>query len=218
MTPVSWRDHPEMEEFMRAAIPGRSEAEVRAAFLGKFGIELTRGQVKNFKSSRGLRSGTVGGRFEPGHASWNRGRPQAEWMAPEAVERTRATRFHAGDEPHNGARVPVGTERLSKDGYVEVKCHRLSPKGPCSNNCWRPKGRVVWEQEHGRPFPAGHKCVFANGDRLDFSPGNVVAVPEGTWSVICRMHWEYHDADTLGVLVARARLLSAARAKGGDGR
>ena len=43
-------------------------------------------------------------------------------MTPEAIERTKATRFKKGDKPGNHRKV--GSERITVDGYIEIKTKR----------------------------------------------------------------------------------------------
>ena len=89
---ISWRDHPEYDEFLRGCIPGRSEPEIARAFEERFGVPLTVSQIANAKTRLGVRSGTHGGCFEPGHAPANKGRPISEWMPADAIERCRVNR------------------------------------------------------------------------------------------------------------------------------
>ena len=42
-----------------------------------------------------------GSYFSKGHVSHNKGKKQHEFMSADAIERTKATRFKKGDEPHN---------------------------------------------------------------------------------------------------------------------
>lgn len=164
-----------MVEFMVGFVPGHSEAEIRAAFSERFGIELTEAQIASFKQSHGVRSGTVGGRFRAGEESVNKGRPQSEWMSPEAIERSKATRFRKGELPHNTR--AIGEERVTKDGYTEVhvRQHRLERQ----NDQWVMKHRLVWERANGRPVPEGCSVIFCDGDRTNFDPGNLMCVTRG---------------------------------------
>lgn len=207
---VDWEGHPEYEEFLRGYIPGHSEREIADAFEREFGIRLTRSQVKNAKTRTGARSGTHGGRFEPGQEAWNRGRPQAEWMGPEAAERCRATQFRRGQLPHNAAALPVGSERVTRDGYVEVKvADRPSGTGPAHDN-WRPKAHLVWEEANGRRLRPGEVVVFADGDRANLDPDNLVAMTRAEHNVIVSRGIPYADRETCETAIGIARLKMAA--------
>ena len=204
---ISWRDHPEYDEFLRSAIPGRTEREIGDAFEREFGIRLTRAQVKNAKVRLGARSGTHGGRFEPGHAPANKGRPIAEWMPADAIERCRAGQFKPGQIPHNARDLPIGSERVSRDGYVEVKVREHSPV-PCSNKCWVMKQRLVWEEANGRRLKPGEVVLFCDGDRTNLDPENLVAVTQAENIGLYRIGRPYADRETLMGALKIVRLQS----------
>lgn len=98
----------------------------------------------------------------PGRKSWlkkgntpvNKGKKQIEYMSPEAIERTKATRFHAGQTPAN--HKPIGYERIDKDGYVWIKIREP--------NVFRQKHRVTWEKHRGK-VPKGYNVQFRDGNR-----------------------------------------------------
>ena len=192
---IRWREHPEYDEFLRGAIPGRTEGQIADAFEREFGIRLTRGQVKNAKTRLGTRSGTVGGRFEKGQRAWNRGVPQTEWMDPEAIERTKAGRFAKGHVPWNAEGKPVGYERVTKDGYVQVKVK--DDRQERANDNFRMKHVVAWEEANGRPLPEGMVVLFADGDKRNFDPENLVAVTRAENIGLNRIGRPYADRETL---------------------
>jgi len=63
---------------------------------------------------------------------------------------------------------PIGTERISKDGYLERKVNDALPL----QARWRAVHLLVWEAAHGR-VPKGHAIAFANGNRRDIRPDNL---------------------------------------------
>lgn len=162
--PRNWRAWTDADiEYLRAHFPHERTEDV-ARVLGrgysttaqraqKLGLKKTREYLASEASGR-LRPGDgrgAGGRFQPGHATWNKG--QHHPSTGRAVE----TQFRVGQLPHNTR--PVGTYRVSKDGYLERK-YREARGGPSSR--WRSVHRLVWETEHG-PTPAGHVVVFLPG-------------------------------------------------------
>lgn len=98
--------------------------------------------------------------FKPGQAPFNKGRPQAEWMPAESRARITATQFRKGER--RGVAVdlyqPIGTERISKDGYLERKVNDDLPL----QARWKAVHRIVWEAANG-PIPPGHAVVFREG-------------------------------------------------------
>jgi hypothetical protein len=93
-----------------------------------------------------LESGKVH-RYKKGQPAWNKG--QYMRLNP-------ATEFKKGQMPHNYK--PVGSERITKDGYKERKV--ADPKK------WKGVHIIVWEEHHG-PVPPKHKIVFKTSDRLN---------------------------------------------------
>lgn len=64
----------------------------------------------------------------------------------------------------------------------------------------------VWEQANGRKLPEGHVVMFADRDKDNFSPDNLVAVPRSLMGVINSMHVGWHDRETLEAVVHMAEL------------
>lgn len=203
---IEWSAHPEYGEFLAEAVPGRTEDEIADAFEAEFGVRLTRSQVKNAKTRLGVTSGTHGGRFEKGHVPHNKGRTWDE-LGYGADQRDRMARgqFAPGRVPWTGDLYPVGSERVTRDGYVQVKVRERSPR-PGSNRCWELKQRVVWERANGRALGPDEVVLFADGDRGNFDPGNLVAVTRRVNAVINRMRLDHCDRATLETAVAIAEL------------
>lgn len=103
--------------------------------------------------------------FQPG---WNKGKKQSDYMTAEQIERTKGTRFKSGQDPHNT--VPIGTERISKDGYIEIKVRHVKNGG--KNDNFEFKHRVIYEDYFGE-IPKGFKVYFIDGDKRNFEPWNL---------------------------------------------
>ena len=197
---------PERCEWFSSYVPGHTESEISAEHERLFGTPLTEGQIGGAKTKLGVKSGTHGGRFFKGQAPWNAGKSWSEWMPPESAERSRATQFKRG-EVHGFAAMhdsPIGTERVSKDGYIQVRVGRGIQDKPNSN--FRFKHHIVWEEANGRKVEKGMKIVFADGDKLNFDPDNLVAVDNGTWCHLKHQGYEYSDRETLLLAVKIAEL------------
>lgn len=102
-------------------------------------------------------------RFQPGHRPHNNGRCQTEYMTPEAIAKSAATRFKPGNKPKNYR--PVGSERISRDGYIEVKV-KEGLRG------WALKHRIIWEESRGS-IPKGCCLMFKDGNKLNCSLDNL---------------------------------------------
>jgi hypothetical protein len=67
---------------------------------------------------------------------------------------------------------PIGTERVSKDGYRERKIHDEMPL----QSRWRAVHLIEWEAANG-PLPKGYCLKCLNGDKANTDPSNWEAVP-----------------------------------------
>lgn len=100
----------------------------------------------------------VASQIKPGAVPWNKGVSGSTGMHPNC----RATQFKkgamAGAAQHNY--VPIGSLRVSKDGYLERKLNDDPNVYPARR--WVAVHRTVWEAAHG-PIPPGHIVVFRPG-------------------------------------------------------
>lgn len=201
--PTFWT--PDKRAWFIAFVPGHEEREISAEHERLYGTPLTETQIGNAKTKFGVKSGTHGGYFKKGHISSNKGKTWDEiGHSEEARERMRATQFKKGDLPHNALDKPIGTERVNRDGYIEVKVAMRKSHARCNDN-WKAKHRMVYEQHHGS-IPEGCQIVFADGDKRNFDPDNLVAVPRSLWSTIRYLGFQYSDAESLETAMALAKL------------
>lgn len=118
------------------------------------------------------RGDNVGARFQfqKGHVPANKGLRRPGW----GPGRMKETQFRKGER--RGVAVllyqPIGTERLSKDGYLERKVNDDLPL----QRRWRAVHLVVWEAANG-PLPKGHAIAFRNGDKRDIRLDNLELIP-----------------------------------------
>lgn len=200
----------ERDQWLRDHVPGHTQSETVEAFRERFGVPLSLVRLKNRKVALGLRSGIVGGRVRRGMAPSNKGRKWDEYMSPEGQVRSRTTQYHHGNLPHNTA--PLGTERVTDDGYVEVKV-AMRPSGRKAHDNWVPKHRLVWERANGRPVPEGSVVVFLDGDKRNLDPANLGLETRAEHAVMARNHITYTDRVSHDVALAIARLrMASARA------
>lgn len=200
----------EEEAFVREFTPGHPEAEIIEAFEERFGRRLTTAQIGNLKQKLGVRSGTVGGRFEKGGVPATKGKTWADFGTPEGHERSRRGLFKKGGLPHNTR--PLLDERVGKDGYVQVHVGQRSMGR--RNDQWMSKAQFVWEQANGMEWPGGCRSVFVDGDRLNFDPANIVPVPMDLYPIIVgavKGGLEWHDRGSLEAAMTMARVIRARR-------
>ena len=160
----------EQVDFLMNCIPGNPDKVVLDMFYEKFGILLTEGIIGNFKTKYKVKNGLVGGQFIKGHVSWNKGKKWADFMSEQGQKNSLKTTFKKGNLPAN--RSEVGTERITKEGYIQVKIQ--DGKG---NRNWIEKHRLVYENVFGK-VPKGQKIIFLDGNRMNCSIDNLKAVSD----------------------------------------
>lgn len=142
--------------------------DLHAAFVARFEREDV--SIDNFKAlckRKGWMTGRTG-HFPAGVPSWSAGRKGLRHAGSEKGW------FKPGKRQGVAQRLwkPVGTERVSKDGYVERKVNDDLPL----RRRWRAVHLIRWEALHG-PVPEGHALKCLDGDRQNTDPTNWAAVP-----------------------------------------
>jgi hypothetical protein len=135
---------------------------VRSIYLKARGLGLRKSadfltSDRSRRIQRGKHSpAMVASRFQSGMTPWNKG------MKGLNHEGSKATQFKKGEmrgaAQHNY--VPIGTLRVSKDGYLERKYTDDPTLAPTRR--WVAVHRQVWEQTHGA-IPKGHIVAFRPG-------------------------------------------------------
>ena len=142
------------------------------AFSDVFGRhDVSAANLHALRKRKGWRTGRTG-TFEKGVAPVNKGKrcgPGAGGNHPNAVKAHFKKGSRAGKAANNYK--PIGTERITKDGYREVKVHDGMP----FQSRWQQVHRLAWESVNG-PVPVGMalKCL---GDKLNTDPSNWTLVP-----------------------------------------
>lgn len=103
--------------------------------------------------------GGIAHRFQPGLEPANKGLRRPGW-APGEMARTQFKPGRAACESANY--VPIGSLRLTADGYLERKVTDDPSIVPARR--WVAEHRLVWESIHG-PVPSGQVVVFRRGQR-----------------------------------------------------
>lgn len=192
----------EIIEFIISNHKGIGPKQMTSLVNEKFGTAYTNNQIKGIYGNRRLNSG-VTGYFEKGKAAFNKGKKQSEFMSPEAIERTKSTRFHKGHLPPNTK--PVGYERINVNGYIEVKI-KMRPSHPSCNDNFVPKHRLVWEQANG-PIPEGHIITFKDGNKLNTDLENLMLISQADNAVMnkCGLRTTDPEAAESAVLISKVK-------------
>lgn len=101
-------------------------------------------------------------RIQPGAVPVNKGKKQSEFMSPEGIKRTLATRFKKGQRIHNEG----------KNGDIRVR-HNHKNRGDkpykwirIRKGKWEMLHVNLWKENHGR-IPNGMIVVFKDGDTMN---------------------------------------------------
>ncbi len=179
---------PKEEQFIFDNHKGTGHQAMADMVNATFGTSYTKEQIKSFYARNKLDSGLTG-RFKKGHEPWNKGR-QKDWKGGED------TQFKKGNKPHNW--VPIGSERITKDGYVQIKIQ----DGQLQKN-WRGKHILIWEKING-PLPKGHAIIFGDGDKRNFEIDNLICVSRSQLARLNQNGLIQNDAELtkMGIVVA----------------
>jgi hypothetical protein len=188
----------EQIEYIAANIQGCPFKDLADMFNKKFNTNLKVSSMSLLADRYGLHNGRdtrLNKGYEPtqfkkGHVPYNKGKKGVSY------EGMKFTQFKKGNKPHNW--VPVGSERVTKDGYIQVK----SQEG-CFQKNWKGKHILVWEAANG-PVPEGHAVIFGDGDKRNFSLNNLILVSRAQLVRLNQKNLIQEDAELTrtGVIIA----------------
>ena len=177
-----------MKQFILDNYKGRYNQELADLFNQKFNTNITSRTIKSYKANNKLNSGLTG-KFRKGHTPHNKGKK----MPKEVYEKVKHTMFAKGNVPPNHR--PVGSERISKDGYIEVKV--------AEPNKWRLKQRVVYEETKGK-IPEGCPIIFLDGNKRNFDIDNLRCITRSELLYLnCNGLNNSNEITETGILMAR---------------
>ena len=185
----------EMRQFILENYKGVSARELADRLNAKFGTDVTPEQMKSYKGNHKLDSGLTGC-FCKGMVPHNKGKK----MPPEVYEKVKHTMFKKGQMPTQHR--PVGSERISVDGYLEIKVEE--PRK------WRLKSNVVWEQHNGK-IPKGSVIMFLDGNKLNVAIENLKLIKRSELLVMNRYNLYGADAESTEVATNLAKLIDTTK-------
>ena len=133
--------------------------------LVEIGSNRSISAIQNRKNKLGLKCSYNAGCFKKGNVPFNKGKKWADYVSKKGQENSRKTTFKKGNIPHNHR--PVGSERITKDGYTEIKI-----KEP---NKWQLKNRYIYEKKYGK-IPDGMNLIFLDGNKQNIELSNLKLV------------------------------------------
>lgn len=176
----------EEKEYLKEITPGHHHKEIQELMNKKFNLNLTMNQIKGAIGRYKLNTGLTG-QFKKGHTPFNKG------MKGICAKGCEKTWFRKGNTPVN--HKPVGSERVSVDGYVEIKV--------AEPNKWRLKHNIIWE-EHNGPIPKGHALIFGDRNTQNLDINNLILVSRKQLLILNRNNLIKNDAELTktGVIIA----------------
>lgn len=183
----------EQKEFIITNNYGKYSKELAEMFNQHFNTNITAKEIAYFRRNNKLNSGLTG-QFKKGNVPHNKDKKQVEYMSQEAIEKTKETRFKKGNKPKNYR--PVGSERITKDGYTEVKV--------ADPNKWETKNKIIYKQYFG-DIPEGHKIIYADGNKLNNDINNLILVSDNEELIMnrYRLRTENIELTKTGYLIAK---------------
>lgn len=167
--------------------------------------EIQLDHIKALCTRKGWKTGRTG-RFEPGLVPANKGKKMP--YNPNSA-RTQLKKGHRGGKAA-AIYKPIGSERLSKDGYLERKIHDGLPL----QSRWRAVHLIEWEAANG-PVPKGHALKCLDGNRLNTELSNWELVPR---SMLPRLNGRFGLAYDSATAEVKPTLLAIAKLKDRAGR
>ena len=158
---------PEERSFFEEFTAGHSYKEIQQEFIRRFGWEISIKKIKGCIARYNLNTGR-NGRFVKGQVGPTKGMKLGKHKNDSGC-------FRKGHIPKNHR--PVGSERITVDGYVEIKT--AEPK------TWRFKHVVVWEAEHG-PVPKGYRVIFLDSNRQNIDLNNLKMISNKVHARMCQ--------------------------------
>ena len=163
-------------DYLREITPGHSNKEITKMFNKKFNLNQTAESIRTIRLRNGIKIHSDG-KFKKGHTPWNKGMKGLNIGGKQ-------TQFKKGNIPPQYR--PVGSERINRDGYTEVKID--------DPNVWKQKHVLIWEKHNG-PVPDGHVVIFGDGDKTNLDIDNLICVSRGQLLKLNQHRLIKNDAD-----------------------
>lgn len=138
---------------------------VTSLFNEKYNTNFTKEQLKSAVTRHKIHSGRTGC-FQKGNVPWSQGLKGTGLVKPNKGS------FKPGQMPQTW--VPIGTETVTKDGYLKRKVS--DDRTLASRFNWKMVHIIVWERYRG-PVPKGHIIQFKDGDKRNFKLSNLECIP-----------------------------------------
>jgi len=189
----------EQEQYLQDIYKDISAAELTDLFNNRFSTNKTLQQIKSFVHNHGIKSGRTG-QYTKGDMPWNTG--------TKGMTKANSGSFQKGDVPANIK--PLGDERITKDGFIEIKVAERNPHTG-SPTRYRHKQRYVYEQNFG-PVPKDMVVALKDADKLNCEPENLMLISRAELLTLSRHGYREMPAELKPSVLALSKLQVKARA------
>lgn len=188
-------------------------SDYHAGFVAAFErADVTAVNLHSLRKRKGWKTGRTGC-FEKGQTPVNKGIPCAPGKGGRHPNAQR-TQFMKGERRGVAVKLwkPIGTERLSKEGYLERKIHDGLPL----QSRWRAVHLVEWEAVNGA-IPDGHCLKCLDGNKQNTTTSNWELIPRAMLPHLNggrhqnRLAYDHAHPDVKPALMAVAKIKVRAR-------
>jgi hypothetical protein len=179
--------------YLKKIVPNTDYKIVTKLFNEKFGFNLSVNSLRSLCKRIGVHNGFTG-HFPKGHVPQNKGVRGVYYPGCEKGW------FKKGNVPWDY--MPVGSERVTTDGYVEVK---VSDTAMPVQRRWKGKHKILWEKKHGK-IPKGHCLIFLDGNKQNVTLDNLMMVSHPVRYVMCHLNYFTDDIEKTKTYVRLAQL------------
>jgi hypothetical protein len=162
--------------YLKKTVPNTDYKIVTKLFNEKYGFNLSVENLRGLCKRKGIHNGFTGN-FPKGHVPHNKGVRGVYYSGCEKGW------FKKGHVPRNY--MPVGSERVTADGYVEIK---VSDTAMPVQRRWKAKHIIIWEKKYGK-VPEGHCLIFLDGNKLNITLNNLMMISFPVRAVMCHLKY-----------------------------
>ena len=183
----------EEKQYLASIVKGKTYKELVTLMNEKFDYEFSSQQIESALRRYNLKTGNTG-QFKKYKEPWNKG--FKGYMG------ANKTSFKKGNIPPNYK--PVGSERVTRDGYTEVKI-----KDP---NKWELKHRHIYKKHYGE-IPSGYNVIFADKNISNFDIDNLILVSKAEMLMLNREKLIFEDKELTKTGVNIVKLINKTKNK-----
>lgn len=149
--------------YIRKIAPYNTCDQIVEKFNKKYKLNQSKKSLKGVRYRNGIKVGVINNptQFKKGHTPWSKGKKGINLGGEEGW-------FKKG--PSSPKWLPVGTERIDKQGYTLVKIEEP--------DIWKRKHYLIYEKENGE-IPGGNLVIFADGNKNNFDSENLILISRG---------------------------------------